>query len=330
MNDESSPLAEIIERIPQCTFISIDTEFGGISDRSKSIKELEEYFLAVKEDVEDYTIFQIGICLCFYSTDADIKWTLDPYKFYTFSTEIPDSCLLNSTASWLRKNGFSFDRWVSEGLPYRRLADINDRTLEKKRKRKEYNEIHMIIDAIILNKKPVIVHYGFFDLMHIYDKFIGLLPDTQKEMASELQRLFVGNIYDTKYIAKYLFQYCDVTMFMQTSLSNLVTAVLNENNLPKCFEIKQEKKSFGYFDEEKRILNESLFHDAGFDATVTAMVFVGQCELLMNIDKIAIPDIFKNHADMDSSKHISKLVNRLRMPDIVNEGVYDLTVHGKD
>lgn len=52
-------------------------------------------------------------------------------------------------------------------------------------KQPEYNDDHLLLPNLVeqMSKscKPVIVHNGFLDLMHIYHKFIGRLPEDVDE-----------------------------------------------------------------------------------------------------------------------------------------------------
>lgn len=55
---------------------------------------------------------------------------------------------------------------------------------------------------IIEFRKPVVVHNGLLDLLHIYEKFINDLPPNLSRFCENMRSLFAGGIFDTKRIAE--------------------------------------------------------------------------------------------------------------------------------
>ncbi|AFZ81119.1 hypothetical protein BEWA_005270 [Theileria equi strain WA] len=284
MEHQHFEIEDIIRRIPDASFVVIDCEFSGISQKSKSIRTIDDYLLALKADVEDFAILQIGFCLGVYSqAPQGNKWLLYPYNFYTFSSEILDSLLMNDTIKWLRSNGFSFDRWIDEGIDFRRLADVRyedpcehpskaSRPIKGHGKFQRKNGIHHIIEELIEQKKPLVFHNGMLDILHIYDKFIGKLPESSVEISKELVRLFRGGIFDTKFFARYLHENFGYNKLRNTTLPTLHSALNGFHNMKELTDIPEERAHFNYIDKETGNINEKFFHEAGFDATIAAMV----------------------------------------------------------
>lgn len=111
-----------------------------------------------------------------------------------------------------------------------------------------------VIDRIVELKLPLVGHNCFLDLCHMYDKFVGRLPNTLLDFKSELTKMFPV-IVDTKFIAG-----------KDPELSGLGLSEL-----------------YGYFaDSRQNLLHapglhrlEAQFHDAGYDAYCTGLVLIG-------------------------------------------------------
>jgi poly(A)-specific ribonuclease len=66
--------------------------------------------------------------------------------------------------------------------------------------------------ALIVQKHlPLIGHYFTFDLIYIYECFLGPLPDTVEEFERELKKHF-KYIYDTKLLANEIRKGAERTM----------------------------------------------------------------------------------------------------------------------
>lgn len=85
-----------------------------------------------------------------------------------------------------------------------------------------------LIEAISASKKPVVVHNGILDLMHVicavmqvYRRFIGRLPPTVEEYKSRLNQVFPV-IYDTKFM-------CSTSVVIYTRLKKAT-------DLKSCYE----------------------------------------------------------------------------------------------
>ncbi|PHJ20437.1 caf1 family ribonuclease [Cystoisospora suis] len=116
--------------------------------------------------------------------------------------------------------------------------------------------LQRIVEAIIENEKPLVVHNGHLDLLHLFDKFIGKAPDTLPEFCKESLRT--------------------------TSLPSLRQHLLRSGSL--CvFEIAEHRRK--EFDLTFQQLNCDhapecgRSHEAGYDALLTAQAFVLELDL---------------------------------------------------
>eukprot|EP01017_Pseudomicrothorax_dubius_P034462 TRINITY_DN4727_c0_g1_i7.p2 TRINITY_DN4727_c0_g1~~TRINITY_DN4727_c0_g1_i7.p2 ORF type:complete len:546 (+),score=133.81 TRINITY_DN4727_c0_g1_i7:1048-2685(+) len=132
----------------------------------------------------------------------------------------------------------------------------------------------IIFDEIIAKRVPLLTHNGFLDALHIYDKFIGPLPDR----AGSFKQAFRGHfpaIYDTKYLV--------------SSSNVLFSAIGPMTDLSTVF-----KNLWRYKDDEPRIEvapgfteyklsgdpEEVASHEAGYDALITGYSFFKSLQLL--------------------------------------------------
>jgi poly(A)-specific ribonuclease len=58
----------------------------------------------------------------------------------------------------------------------------------------------LVIEAIIKARKPVVGHNCMYDWLYLYNQFIGRLPETYLQFATEWNKLF-PKTYDTKVLA---------------------------------------------------------------------------------------------------------------------------------
>ena len=99
--------------------------------------------------------------------------------------------------NFLVQHGFNFNQQYSKGVPYYRGNDRKDASVEE-------NGLRNLITQIILNKKKIIFHNGFVDLVFLYQNLYAQLPKTLPTFIADLCEMFPNGIYDTKYIADYI------------------------------------------------------------------------------------------------------------------------------
>lgn len=320
---------EFLRLLPDSHFVTVDCEFSGIGDRSKASTDIGSYLKALKDASSKFAMLQIGFCLAFYD-DQDLKcpWSLYPYNLYTFPSKDENLCFNSTTVKWLLSNGFNFNRWINDGISYRRLAGEELSEPSDSTSVSETLGVHLIIDAIIRHRKPIVVHNGLLDILQIYDKFIGSFPDDANAIIEELYRLFGMGVFDTKNIANYLHNDCNYSSLSNRSLGMLYSALNSKFNFNKTTRLCETACNLKYIKKGKPPkLDTKRYHEAGFDATVTAMVFTAELSILAEMEGneiVHILDAINGHHDK-CGQHVAKLINCVNIHDPLTVSYLDLT-----
>ncbi|GAB6028962.1 Target of EGR1, member 1 (Nuclear) [Chamberlinius hualienensis] len=191
----------LIHAVDKASVIGIDIELSGLGDRrSLSIKDIEERYKAVASVAQTRAILSLGIaCFCSQQLnnetisvqDAD-KWP-DRKKIEsepkTYVAQIFDISLLCTdeyvveplSLQFLVNHGFDFNMQFSKGLSYKPGNDDEQ-------------------------KKKVVVHNGFLDLLFLYQHLYTQLPPKLGVFIADLCEMFEG-IYDTKFVAEFCLQF---------------------------------------------------------------------------------------------------------------------------
>jgi len=125
---------------------------------------------------------------------------------------------------------------------------------------------------LIINKKlPIIGHNIYFDMMFIYDKLIGDLPEKFYSFKKKIHNYF-PKIYDTKAIGMLL------KKFEKTKLDDLYKILMkrNYNNYIKFY--ADVKNGFAIYND----FENNKLHDAGYDSIITGRCFVLMCKAFEN------------------------------------------------
>lgn len=172
-----------------------------------------------------------------------------------------------------------------------------------------------VIEMLSESKLPVVGHNALLDFVYVFRQFYRPLPDTLAEFKTQLLELF-PTIYDTKHVALH----SPLGDKMQsTSLSSLFEYMrLNVKPEPESF-IPSDK----HFDTYREALkaeadgknNNMLCHEAGFDAFMTAVCFLGllahdaKGELPYQLESSNSYDHLKRRLkELDSSKNLLNLM----------------------
>ncbi|KAG1689876.1 hypothetical protein DVH05_001910 [Phytophthora capsici] len=168
---------------------------------------------------------------------------------------------------------------------------IKEELIAKKAKeiQKEMDEaigFSKVIEALSESKLPVVGHNALLDFVYVFHQFYKPLPETLAEFKTQLLELF-PTIYDTKHVT---LRSPLGEKLKSTSLSSLFE-YMGENVRPKPKSLIPSDKRFDTYREALKAEadgNESLLcHEAGFDAFMTAVCFLG---LLAHDAKGELPD----------------------------------------
>ena len=142
---------------------------------------------------------------------------------------------------------------------------------------KKEKGVKNIFEKIIEEKKPIIGHNCYIDLLFIMNYFIEEIPKSYKEFKSRLKYKFIEGIYDTKL----LYNQSNLNFTDSNNLKNSIHLEALYKNLSKLnTELTDDKRikvkiplNEGFIDylDEK---NSSKFHQADYDAFTTGCAFI--------------------------------------------------------
>ncbi|ETI35752.1 hypothetical protein F443_17972 [Phytophthora nicotianae P1569] len=143
-----------------------------------------------------------------------------------------------------------------------------------------------VIETLSESKLPVVGHNALLDFVYVFHQFYKPLPETLAEFKTQLLELFPA-IYDTKHVT---LRSPLGEKLKSTGLSSLFE-YMRENVKPEPESLIPSDERFDTYREALKAEadgNESLLcHEAGFDAFMTAVCFLG---LLAHDAKGELPD----------------------------------------
>ena len=209
--------------IENCDFVAIDCELSGLGDRKKlNAPSIEERFTNSSIVAKTRAIIALGLSIfkeqpC--QIDTEPNYNLKRYQVQTYNIVLlctEDYIVEPGSVNFLVKHGFNFNQQYSEGIPYYRGNDKDGTTVEE-------NRLRNIFSEIIRNKKKIVLHNGFVDIIFLYQNLYSQLPKTLPAFLADLCEMFPNGIYDTKYIADY------VCRIPSTFLEFIFKKLLKEN-----------------------------------------------------------------------------------------------------
>lgn len=123
----------------------------------------------------------------------------------------------------------------------------------------------LIVEYLMQAQKPIIGHNMIYDIIYLYNQFIGELPDTYAEFIQEWNKRF-PHVYDTKVLS------CLAEYFGRTDLGKVYEKCTTdrgmENNITINFDLKN---GFVNYDQSSLL---SHYHEAAYDAYMTGFSFI--------------------------------------------------------
>lgn len=182
--------------------ISFFQELSGLGNRKRlNATDLEERYQNTGNVAKTRSIISLGLSMfkLFKSKgeteDPDFTFHVQTFNILTLCSE--DYIVEPGSLRFLVEHGFDFCKQYAEGLPYCRGADRKDTPINE-------DFIRQVFMEIIRQKKPLVLHNGFIDLVFMYQNFYAQLPQTLSSFAADLYEMFPNGIYDTKYISDYV------------------------------------------------------------------------------------------------------------------------------
>ncbi|GAM22906.1 hypothetical protein SAMD00019534_060810 [Acytostelium subglobosum LB1] len=162
------------------------------------------------------------------SSDASTSSSSSSHNYH-YDVRIFSFLLLNqsefqvypASMTFLVQHGFDFNKLFTDGIPFTPFTSFSSSHSTSTVSNKKANnnghgnnnnkntavapkesKQHRLIEVLSKHRQPVVIHNGLFDILFLYQSFIGDLPDTLNEFIVKFTNVF-PKVYDTKYISEY-------------------------------------------------------------------------------------------------------------------------------
>lgn len=204
--------------IRTASFVAIDCELSGLGQRKLiNSPALDERYRHLAVAARTRAIISIGLS-CFRKAiavnggqqlpqapgEATGGLRGNTYAVRTFNVAAlcsEDYSVEPLALRFLVEHGFDFQKQYSLGVPYHRGSDQEHTTRQAKPARWNLRDLFSVLVAA---KVPLVVHNGLVDLVFLYQCLYADLPPALETFLADLEMMFPGGIYDTKYIAEFL------------------------------------------------------------------------------------------------------------------------------
>ena len=164
----------------------------------------------------------------------------------------------------------------------------------------------LYIEYLCKKQIPIIGHNIYYDMMFLYDKLIGDLPDDFYSYKQKIHEYF-PYIYDTKYISTMLTKQYKKCNIEKTNLDNVYKIILKNKFDSYIDFFPDAPNGFCLYNDMER----DKLHDAGYDSIITGRSFILLNKALQN--SFEINDINKSNLGVgDNIKNIQneKIIDR--------------------
>ena len=192
--------------VESCDFIAIDCELSGLGDRKKlNAPSIEDRYFNSSIVAKTRSIIALGLSIFKEGSggkDGDFQIASKRYQAQTYNIVVlcsEDYIVEPGSVNFLVKHGFNFNQQYSHGVPYYRGNDRDKSSVEE-------NRLRNIFADIVRSKKKVVFHNGLVDIVFLYQNLYAQLPQTLPAFLADLCEMFPNGIYDTKYIAEYIYR----------------------------------------------------------------------------------------------------------------------------
>lgn len=173
-------------------------------------------------------------------------------------------------------------RWIAEALAGGDLTGLDPGVFNKKSTANvigqalSLQELPAKLQQRLKENRPVIVgHNNFTDLVYFYRCFFGPLPDTVEEFKTIMHDLF-PILVDTKYMATYDCGSINPTSSLaeiNQQLSSMCHPLISIDALLQIF-VRITDPCAGIDPLHPKYTHQQIYHEAGYDSMLTAMVFI--------------------------------------------------------
>lgn len=259
--DEVLPVFQ--QNLKNSLFTTFDFELTGLTTPD-SFEEFndseEERYAKLARSVRSYVPIQFGVTLWRKEVTPDNKtiFIANPYCFY-LAPRGQNFTVSMDAFDYLAANNYDFNTTFSSGISFNKILSPFG--------------VHQVSLSMIENKKPLIGHNCLIDLFHFYQHFHQELPISSNEFRENYKKLF-PLIMDTKIISQ-----------NTPALHSLLS--VEKRHLGDLYELIKQRDFFKHnilveVPSQLKISfssHEQQMHNAGFDAFMTGVVFLGLTEI---------------------------------------------------
>ena len=173
----------------------------------------------------------------------------------------------------------------------------------------------LYIDYLCKKKIPIIGHNIYYDMMFLYDKLIGDLPDDFFSFKKKVHEYF-PKIYDTKYISTILTKKYKKCNIEKTNLDNVYKTIMKDKFDTYVDFFPDAPNGFCLYNDMER----DKLHDAGYDSIITGRSFVLLNKALQN--QFEITNVNKGSLGVGDNK-MSKQEEIIIKQGFVDEKLFD-------
>ena len=173
----------------------------------------------------------------------------------------------------------------------------------------------LYIDYLCKKKIPIIGHNIYYDMMFLYDKLIGDLPDDFFSFKKKVHEYF-PKIYDTKYISTILTKKYKKCNIEKTNLDNVYKTIMKDKFDTYVDFFPDAPNGFCLYNDMER----DKLHDAGYDSIITGRSFVLLNKALQN--QFEITNVNKGSLGVGDNK-MSKQEEIIIKQGFVDEKIFD-------
>ncbi|EGF77464.1 hypothetical protein BATDEDRAFT_27676 [Batrachochytrium dendrobatidis JAM81] len=180
--------------------VALDAEFTGLGDPQLTRqRNIEDRYRELANVARTHALVAFGLSI-FEQPDPKHhpeQFTVNTFQFTMLSCK--EHRVNPSSLAFLAEHKFDFNDQISNGIPYMPGNDIAGETDSG------LNAImRSILNQIIIGKIPTVVHNGLLDSMFVYQSFYAELPKDLTMFIADLNGMFRGGIYDTKYVSEFV------------------------------------------------------------------------------------------------------------------------------
>ncbi|KEP67103.1 UNVERIFIED_CONTAM: CAF1 family ribonuclease [Hammondia hammondi] len=129
-NRESWPthLEALREVLAKAEFVALDVELTGLHMKNEKFLGVDRCYEAHCEGAKNFLPVQLGLCAARRASAAEPhRWILTPASVYMFPRDARLFQASTGTLMFLRENGFDFNKWLDQGIPFLRAQEEKEK-----------------------------------------------------------------------------------------------------------------------------------------------------------------------------------------------------------